>query len=275
MSRQEAFKQLQEIILEKEWEKLADFQRELNTVGEELRDKEKLQNHLDPILTEHTQNLQKKFPDLFAPFIANAIKNSIHGAQDEMVDALYPILGKMVKRYVVKELEILSEKIDKQIDNAFSPELWLQYLKAIFTGRKPGDVILAGSNKPVIEQVFLIEQHSGILLGNYSKNEAFDQDMVAGMLTAIKSFAKDAFSGKQEDLELVDYETAKIFVRNLRTFFIAVVVTGVVDKSYLSKLDDAVWDFAEKILKSDQNKGVESIDKEDYAVKLEAYFKKL
>ncbi|UZR95425.1 hypothetical protein [Chondrinema litorale] len=275
MSRQEAFKQLQEIILEKEWEKLADFQRELNIVGEELRDKEKLQAHLDPILTEHTQRLQKKFPDLFAPFLANAIKNSIHDAQDEMVDALYPILGKMVKKYVVRELEALSERIDKQIDNTFSPEMWWNYIKAMFTGKKPGEVIIANANKPVIEQVFLIEQNSGILLGNYSKNEAFDQEMVAGMLTAIKTFAKDAFAARQEDLELIDYETAKIVIKNLHTFFIAVVVSGVVDKSYLSKLDDTLWDFTEKILKSDQNRGIESIDKEEYAVKLESYFKKL
>ena len=192
-----------------------------------------------------------------------------------MVDALYPILGKMVKKYVVRELEALSERIDKQIDNTFSPEMWWNYLKAIFTGKKPGEVIIASANKPVIEQVFLIEQNSGILLGNYSKNEAFDQEMIAGMLTAIKTFAKDAFAARQEDLELIDYETAKIVIKNLHTFFIAVVVSGVVDKTYLSKLDDVLWDFTEKILKSDQNRGIESIDKEEYAVKLESYFKKL
>ncbi|MEM1137802.1 MAG: hypothetical protein AAGI07_18330, partial [Bacteroidota bacterium] len=267
--------QLQEIILKKEWERLENFQQELEAVAEEIHDKQKLQVHLEPILTEYTKGLQEKFPDLFAPFIASALKNSIREAQNEMVDVLYPILGKMVKKYIIKELEVLSERIDNYVDKTFSIEVWWQYVKSWFKGNKTGENIIADLQEPLIEQVFVIEQHSGILLGSYTKKEAIDQDMVAGMLTAIKGFAKDALSEKKEEIELVDYETTKILVRNLHTFYIAVVISGVINKSYLSKLDDKIWDFSNRILQSDQNEDLASRNSKAFTVQLEAFFNKL
>ena len=248
MGRQEAFEQLQALILEHDRQQITDLSADLNQLWQEIKDTDKMKANLDPILLEHTRELQQKFPDLFAPFIANAIKHSMHAAQDEMIDALYPITGKLVKRYVTKEIELLSEKIDRQIDRTFSVEIWWAYIKSFFTGKKPGSAILVNAQKPTIEQVFVIEQNSGILLGSYSKSGAFDQDMVAGMLTAIKNFAKDTFKREEEELELIEYGTAKIFLKNLRTFYIAVVINGITDKQFLSDLDDNLWDFAQKNL---------------------------
>ncbi len=275
MGSQEAFEQLQALILEKDRAQIDGLSSELEKLWLELSDQHKLKAHVDPILSEHTRQLQQKFPDLFAPFIANAIKNSMHEAQDEMIDALYPITGKLVKRYVTKELALLSERIDAQLDRTFSPELWWQYIKSLFTGKKTGSALVANSNKPVIEQVFIIEQHSGILLGSYAKNDTFDQDMIAGMLTAIKSFAKDTFAKEQEELELIEYGTASIVLKNLRTFYISVVISGVANKQFLSDLDDNLWDFAQKITSINRGEGATSQSQEKFTRQIENYFKEL
>ena len=274
MVRQEAFEQLQALILEKDRAQINGLSEDLEKLWQELSDEQKLKAHVDPILTEHTKQLQQKFPDLFAPFIANAIKNSMHEAQEDMIDALYPITGKLVKKYVAKELALLSEKIDAQLDKTFSPEIWWQYIKAFFTGKKTSSSILANTNTPIIEQVYVIEQQSGILLGSYAKNDTFDQDMVAGMLTAIKSFAKDTFAKEQEELEMIEYGTASIILKNLRSFYIAVVISGVANKQYLSKLDDNLWDFAQKITNSGREQA-SSTSQENFTKQIENYFKEL
>lgn len=274
MGKQEAFEQLQALILEKDRSEITGLSEELEKLWQELSDEQKLKAHVDPILTEHTKQLQQKFPDLFAPFIANAIKHSMHEAQEEMIDALYPITGKLVKKYVSKELALLSEKIDAQLDRTFSPEIWWQYIKAFFTGKKTSSSILAKANAPIIEQVFVIEQDSGILLGSYAKSDSFDQDMMSGMLTAIKSFAKDTFAKEQEELELIEYGTASIILKNLRSFYIAVVIQGTANKQYLSKLDDNLWDFAQKIT-SKKGEESNSANQENFTRQIESYFKEL
>lgn len=283
MGRQEAFEQLQALILEHDRQQITDLSADLRELWKEIKDTDKMKANLDPILLEHTRELQQKFPDLFAPFIANAIKHSMHAAQDEMIDALYPITGKLVKRYVTKELELLSEKIDRRIDKTFSIEIWWQYIKSFFTGKKPGDAMLVNLQKPIVEQVFVIEQNSGILLGSYSKSGDFDQDMVAGMLTAIKNFAKDTFKKENEELELIEYGTAKIFLKNLRTFYIAVVINGITDKQFLSDLDDNLWDFAQKIMSNNlednetnsTQEELHEVSQEKIAQQIESYFKQI
>ena len=47
------------------------------------------------------------------------------------------------------------------------------------------------------------------------KTEAMDEDMVAGMLTAIKSFVEDAFKGGNMELERIDYELFTIHLQKL------------------------------------------------------------
>ena len=60
----------------------------------------------------------------------------------------------------------------------------------------------------------VIEQGSGIVASEYSKTQNIDQDTVAGMLTAIKSFAEDAFQAETQSLEYIEYENYHIHLQN-------------------------------------------------------------
>jgi hypothetical protein len=48
---------------------------------------------------------------------------------------------------------------------------------------------LSELEKPYLEEVFVLENGSGLLIGNAALEENIDRDMVAGLLTAIKVFA--------------------------------------------------------------------------------------
>jgi len=68
---------------------------------------------------------------------------------------------------------------------------------------------LSQLDSPEVHEVYLVQRESGLLLGSYAKEKNTDQDVIAGMLTAIKSFAEDAFNRGKEDLEMIQYENYK------------------------------------------------------------------
>ncbi|MEN8249200.1 MAG: cell envelope biogenesis protein OmpA [Bacteroidota bacterium] len=262
--------QLRELLFEEEREKQQTLITEVKTVRKELDTREKLEPKVEPIIQDHLDKLKRDFPTLFGPVITETIKYQIKNSQDEVVDALYPIIGKLIKKYITREIEILSERVDQQLENAFSWEGWVNRIKAWFTGTKETDIIMQGLAEPVIEEIFVIEQYSGLLYGTYSRTNTMDQDMIAGMLTAIKSFVVDAFKEGEQDLESIEYESYHILFRSFKTYFLAVAVSGTITASFKDRLDKTAMEFAEKLKnQADKMNEEEGI----YSGYLEEYFK--
>lgn len=243
-----AFNQLRKILLEQDREEREELAQKLTELDEQLNQKEKLELKVDPILNDYEQRLKSKFSHLFGPQITESISKQIKESQDEVVEVLYPIIGRMIKKYITSEIEKLSERIDAQMELAFSWEGWKIRIKAWFSGTPQKDLMISKLIEPKIEEIFVIEKDSGILMGTFSRQESVDQDMVAGMLTAIKAFVEDAFSKEQQQLESIDYENYKIVLKSFQSFFIAVVTSGGMNMAFRDKLDDQLIDFAEKVL---------------------------
>ena len=102
--------------------------------------------------------------------------------------------------------------------------------------------------EPIVEEIFVIEKDSGLLKGSYSKGNIADKDMVSGMLTAIKSFAEDAFSKEGQDLEDIKFETFQLSIQNFKTIYIATATSGVISRDFKEELYDYTNTLAERIL---------------------------
>ena len=102
---------------------------------------------------------------------------------------------------------------------------------------------------------------------NTPKTDDIDEDMVAGMLTAIKSFVEDAFKKSDQDLELIEYETYSIYIQNFSSYYIAVVISGIFNATHKSALEDKLLDFAQNTINQTDLRNKESLTK-----KLKAYF---
>jgi len=271
MSKGLAFDKLREILLEKDWEERDEFAQKLNDLDDQLNSRNRLEKKLQPILDDERENLRHRFPELFGPQITETISKQIRESQDEVVEALYPILGRMIKKYITNEIEKLSEKVDEQMKLAFSWEAWKMRIKAWFTGTPQKDLIISKLIEPKIEEIFIVEKQSGMLLGSFSKNHSVDQDMIAAMLTAIKAFVEDAFKGESQELDSIDYDNYKIVIKNFKSFFIAVVTSGGMSMAFRDKLDDTLLDFAEKVLKKAKDAD-EEVKQERITSGLEQYF---
>ena len=71
--------------------------------------------------------------------------------------------------------------------------------------------------------------------------------MVSGMLTAIKSFVEDAFSGGNQNLEAIEYELYTLHIQNFFSYYIAVVVSGNYTRSFESKIENRLLKLSEQL----------------------------
>ncbi|MFN0201748.1 MAG: hypothetical protein ACKVTZ_09520 [Bacteroidia bacterium] len=239
--------EIRKILLDQDREVQSSVKQDVDLLKTEFLQKENLENrHLEPYFEGKITYLQKNFPKLFGPFLGTAIKMQIRDSQDEIIDALYPIIGKLVRRYLTNEIERLSVQIDERLQETLSPEAWWRRFVAFFSGERYDEGIMKNVRTANLEEIFVIDKESGLLLGHYSFNQLLDADMIAGMLTGIKSFVEQAFMTGPQELEALEYSGYKIVVNNFQRLYLACVINGAMSGAFNTKIQDAVYDFCEK-----------------------------
>jgi hypothetical protein len=260
---------LRDILLVDDREVASAVNQRLEIITETIEQQAKLSEKVDPIIQVKLDKFISEIPSTLGPTITKTLKDQIANSKDEVVEALYPIMGKMIKRYVQNEIKKLSETINKKVSNTFSVASITRKIKSKFTGIKESDLLLIESDPPVMNEIFVIQKGSGILLGNLSKTETLDKDMVSGMLTAIKSFVEDAFSGGAQNLEAIEYELYTIHIQNFFSYYIAVVVSGNYTRSFESKIENKLLGLSQKL-----SPKVSTLTREEIDRFLENFFKK-
>lgn len=246
MNQDEKLSIIKDILLTDEREFTSSIQKKIEILESTVNEKSNLSTKVNPIIDEKLKEFIKEIPETLGPSITEALKEEIKNSQDAVVEALFPIMGKMIKRYVQHEMKLLSEKINNQVNNTFSFKRFFRKAKSKASGVNESDLIIQEQNNANIEQVIIIEKGSGLLLAEFSKNKMADEDMVAGMLTAIKSFVEDAFKEESQDLQYIEYDHYHIHLQNFSSFYIAVVISGAYNIIFKDKLEDKILNFTSK-----------------------------
>lgn len=260
---------VREIILEMDRAEQEKVRQDVDLLKSEILLEEKNQQVVDPYFSRKIEYLKSNFPQIFGPFLSNAIKIQIRDSQDEVIDALYPIIGKLIRKYIATEIEVLGKQLDSQIQNTLSPDAWWKRIKAFVSGEKYQEHSVV--KRPIVEEVFIIANDSGLLLGQYSFNNLIDADLIAGMLTGIKSFVEHAFNQGPQEIQSLEYENYKILVNSFPHYYMAFVVQGILTPEFKNSMYDACLDFSEKTkIKVDFDLTREYT--EDISEKMKTYF---
>ena len=135
LKAQERFHRLQQLLLEDDRVRSTEIKEEIENLRRQLVSPAEIQARVSPFIEDKVKYLQENFPELFGPVLSSTIKRQIAESQDEMVDALYPIIGKLIRKFVAKEIEALTERIDQQINQTFSWQAWLRPVQGLVQGR--------------------------------------------------------------------------------------------------------------------------------------------
>ncbi|MFD0861117.1 cell envelope biogenesis protein OmpA [Sungkyunkwania multivorans] len=263
---------LRDILLTDEKEYADNIKERIAVLEQTINERYKLSEKVDPIVEDRLRQFTREIPDTLGPTITKALQTQIEESKDQVVEVLYPIMGKMIKKYIAQEMKILSERIGREVNASFSARGWKRRFKAWFSGVKEEDLLLSEmAAPPEVLQVMIIEKNSGILIGNYSRAQTIDQDMMSGMLTAIKSFVEDAFQQRGQNLELIQYEFYNIHIQSFLSHYIAIVISGNYNTAFKDKLQNVIFDFYENFM------GLmihhENLDQQSIAKELSYYFK--
>ncbi len=161
-----------------------------------------------------------------APLLVKTIKSEIANSRDEMVEALYPITGRLVKAYVANAVKDLMADINRRLETRLPGTRTVLRIKSILTGRPLAELALAETQHLDVEELFLIRRGSGDLIGHWERADASAEPtgrdaMVSGLLSAITSFAETAFESEQESLRRLERETDCIYLRATPAYLLA------------------------------------------------------
>jgi len=238
---QAALIQLRNLLLKDDRERID----EIETV---IEDPISLEKKVKPIIEEQIDQLKRNFPDTYKKVVSEIVTEQLKDSQEELINAIYPVMGTMIRKFITLQFQELKERIDTQIKSTFSSKGILGNIKAKLFGIEASDEILYAIDEIKIEEVFIVQRHSGLLIGAASKNPTIDQDVIAGMLTAIKAFVEDAFLSGQQELDLIEYDRHKLMIHNFPSYFVVVAMNGSISGSEKGKITDSIFEFAANIL---------------------------
>jgi len=153
-----------------------------------------------------------------APLLGDLIRRKVRDAREEMIDALYPIIGQVVVRAVGEAIRDLVRTIDARMRSSVSPRALWQRLRARARGVSDGEMALREALPFAVSDVLLIHRETGLLLWHVSGDREGmpDSDLVSGMLTAIRDFARDALGQDQEgQLDEIQYGEQRILIEGV------------------------------------------------------------
>lgn len=150
-----------------------------------------------------------------------------------VIDVLAPVIFKIIRKGIKIEMQKMNQGAKNGVLNT------KEKLLSVFRLGKKKKAIKLHSE---IEEVFLVEKESGILIANYSKEKNANADVIAGMFTAIKTFAETVYQGSK-DLNSIEYDDYTIQLFEFGTIYYAIVFSGVLCPEKIDFVTEKVNDF--------------------------------
>jgi outer membrane protein OmpA-like peptidoglycan-associated protein len=218
-----------------------------NAISEQIRNSpEQIAKALGPevgaAIREQIRLDRDEIVGALAPEMGAAIKQQIVLERDSMVDALYPVIGSTISKYFAEAIRDINQKVEQ----TFSVEGLLRKARAKMQGVSEAELIFKESVPFEIQAIFLIHNLSGLVMIDIQKSDLdsladpIDSDMLAGMLTAIRSFASECMSRSENTTELdaINYSGSKILLEVAGYCYLAVIIRGEPDAALVTKIRD-------------------------------------
>lgn len=171
-----------------------------------------------------------------APEMGRAIKAQIELERDAMVDALYPVIGNTISKYMVEAIR----EINAKVENTLSIQGLQRKVRAKVQGISEAELILRESIRFTVQAVFLIQKASGLMIAEAQPEGEFrlESEMIAGMLTAIRSFVNDCISQNEmvSEIHEIEYGDSRIMIEVAGYCYLAVIVQGLPSKELQQKV---------------------------------------
>ena len=155
----EAFGELRTLIVGEEREQLASIRVRLDDQAQRRREVGEV---LPAALLEHAAD--PRFTRALTPTVERAITASVRNNPGPLADALFPVMGPAIRKAVAAALSSMVDGLNRTLEHSLSWRSLVWRIRALRTGKSFGEVMLLHTLVFRVEQVFLIDRTTGLLL---------------------------------------------------------------------------------------------------------------
>ena len=226
-------------IVEQHHERIGTDKRLTETVSEVLAQSFKAADIRD----------HRELAGAVSPIVVSSIKREIVNSRDEMVEALYPIMGRLVSAFVSAAMRDAMESTNQRLESGLSLRFLRLRIKSLLSGRPYREIAMLESGSPRVRELLLIKRASGVLVdrwrapGEPVEPSAGSGQLIGGLLSAINDFARQAFAGGKDELRSLDIGGARLFLRTSAAHILVVRATGAAGRRVQRAIDTALVDI--------------------------------
>lgn len=230
---------------------LGDERRELVAARARIAELERMQGKLSQRLPDaaiaalREQGDHPRVSAALAAPVAQALGTAVHNNRQSIIDALFPVIGPMIRRAVAEALRGLVDNLNGAIESSLSLRGLKWRLEAWRGGVPYAQVVLRHRLAYGIDHVFLIERASGLLLHHAAAAglPALDADAIAGMLTALGDFVGDSVGSDDHALDAAQVGESLVWVEHGPLLNLACFMRGVPPAGLRSLLKQRLEDI--------------------------------
>jgi outer membrane protein OmpA-like peptidoglycan-associated protein len=245
---------LKELLFREERRALSHIERVVFEHDQRIGDDEALQHSVAEILAEALREADiKNHRELAAsisPVVVAGIRREIINSRDEMVDALYPILGRLAAAYVASVFREFMEETNKRLEGSLSGRYLRLRLKSLFTGKSYQQLALQEAQCARVDELLLVRKGAGVLLDHWSadpdRQHGPDDYLLSSLLSAINDFAAEAFAKENHELRSLDIGDGRVYLRSSPCHLLAVKSTGQASRRFEKSLDRSLLGSLER-----------------------------
>lgn len=222
---------LKGLLFGAEADRLDDIARRLDALDARVGTPQAMQSATAEVLVGAFKRAeQERHRDLsraLAPLVVASIRSEIANSKDMMVEALYPITGRLVSAAVAQAFRDLVDSLNERIDSLLSTQSWRLRFKAMATGRSVSEVALAEAQRAELQRILFLERHSGKLVAAWSREAGEDKpEIVSGLIAAITDFAADVLGAEGGELRTLDLGGSSVALRSSARMIVAAQYRG-------------------------------------------------
>ncbi len=237
-SEQDRLAELRTIIIGPERVQLRALQARLDDHGAQVRQVSDVLPQA-VLLRAHDSQLATAL----GPSVEDAITASVRKNPKPLADALFPVIGPAIRKAIAHALSAMIDNLNRTLEHSVSWQAIGWRLTALRTGKSFAEVVLLNTLVYRVEQVFLIERRSGLLLQHVTPgaHAIQDADLVSGMLTAIRDFVQDSFKVEEnEALETFKVGELSVWIEQGPRALLAAVIRGNAPPELRGTMQDAL-----------------------------------
>jgi OOP family OmpA-OmpF porin len=132
---------------------------------------------------------------VLAPALERATQSSIRSHPRTLVDILHPLVVPAIRKSIGEAIDQTFQSLNESLKHSLTWRGLRWRWEAWRTGTSFAEVVLKHTLVYQIEHVFLIHNHTGLLISHVAAEDASSQDpqLVSSMLVAIQDFVRDSF----------------------------------------------------------------------------------